>query len=134
MIDTSLKIMTFMWCVSFSLIGVQLVIADEYGIVMKSADGTPMLPELLKLTNQELYNDTLESLADEESNPDLLERITDSTTSAALVAWELVQLLSGTYIFNLLAVFGIPVPFIAIVAILYMAFLARTVIGYVRGV
>ena len=47
--------------------------------------------------------------------------------------WELAQLLSGTYIFGFLYLLGVPVIFVTILVIIYLALLARAIVGYLRG-
>jgi hypothetical protein len=56
------------------------------------------------------------------------------TTAAAAVAWNLILILSGTYIFNFMYLMGVPDVFVAIFVSLYVLLLARAIIGYIRGI
>ncbi len=48
--------------------------------------------------------------------------------------WELIQLLTGTYIFGFLYLLGVPLIFVTILVVVYFALLARAIVGYIRGV
>ena len=56
------------------------------------------------------------------------------TNLAAFVAWELITLMTGTYIFYIMYLFGVPLIFVLGMTILYGFLLARAIIGYVRGI
>ena len=58
----------------------------------------------------------------------------DPILNAASIAWSLFQLLTGTYVFNILYLFGVPPVFIVPIGIIYMIMLARTVIALIRGI
>ena len=55
-------------------------------------------------------------------------------TAAAGIAWEIIQLMSGTYIFGVLVMLGVPSIIVAGMTILYVFMLARTIIAYIRGI
>ena len=135
-----------MWSISFSILGGQYIIADVYEIEIMNtwtdfdgdgdADVTPLKSHLLSIINEETINETTQNIvtADFRNNSTYYDRVETFTTGAAFVAWELVTLLSGTYIFNLLYLLGIPLMFIAFFVILYLALLARAIIGYINRV
>ena len=148
MIESALKIMLFMWCVSFSLLGGQYVLGDVFGITMTNtwtdfnadgvitvADHTSLRPHLLTIIDIDTINTTAENVitANFTTNSTYYDKVETGTTALFFVTWELVTLLSGTYIFNLLYVMGIPLIFVAIFVILYVVFLARAIIGYLRN-
>lgn len=68
------------------------------------------------------------------TNTTFYDKVETFTTAAASVAWNLISLLTGLYIFNLVLFMGVPWPFVTGLAILYMILLARAIIGYVRGI
>jgi hypothetical protein len=130
MIEKPLKIMIVMYSMSFLLLSVQYMVADPLGIDMKSWDGTPIKPQLLTATNTTALNSATGNIVgqnegDVTSNPIMV---------AATIAWELFMLLTGTYIFSLLEIAGIPTIVIAGMVIIYVILLSRTIIGYLRGV
>lgn len=141
-----------MWSVSFSLLGGQYVIGDVYGIELTNTwtdfscytssgcDGTvdniKLKSHLLTIINEEQINEITLSIvnANFTTNSTYYDKVETSTTSAAFVAWELVLLLSGTYVFNLLYLMGVAPIFISFFVILYLAILSRAILGYIRGI
>ena len=66
--------------------------------------------------------------------PGLGDSIADPIATAANMTWEILQILTGTYIFSILALFGIPSIVIAGLVIIYSMLLFRALIGYLRGI
>jgi len=62
------------------------------------------------------------------------DRIIGFTLAAAYVAWNLVAILSGFTIFSLLWFLGVPFIIVTGIGVIYAVFLARAILGYVRGV
>ena len=60
--------------------------------------------------------------------------VNNPITAGATMAWELFLLMTGTYIFNLLYLFGVPPIFIAMIAVPYGFLLINTLIAKIRGV
>ena len=58
----------------------------------------------------------------------------DPIFAGASIAWEFFLLLSGTYVFNIMFLFGIPAIFIVPIAAIYLIMLANTLIAKIRGV
>ena len=136
MMEKPLHVMLFLWCISFSLLGAQYVIGDVFGITLTNSSGVPIKAHILTLIDEDTLNETTENIvnANFTTNSTYYDRVETFTTAAAFVAWELVLLLSGTYIFNLLFLLEVPLIFTAFFVILYLALLARAIIGYVRGI
>jgi len=136
MMEAALKIMLFMWSVSFSVLGGQFVVGDVIGIELTNFDGVPIKSHILTIIDEDTINITTENIvtANFTTNSTFYDKVETFTTGAAFVAWELVTLLSGTYIFNFLFLMGIPLIFVTFLVILYLALLARAIIGYVRGI
>lgn len=144
--ESALKIMLFMWAISFSLLGGQYIVGDVYGITLVNSwtdfndDGTPdnvpIKSHLLTIIDEDTINETTENIisANFTTNSTYYDKVETFTTGAAFVAWELVTLLSGTYVFNLLYIMGLPVMFIAFFVILYVALLGRAIILLIRGI
>ena len=149
MIDKAMVIIIFMYAISFSILGVQYEIADVYhkdivtlvdvkdssGAVTIPA-GTPIRSSLIGYVNQNELNTRASNMltANYTGNTTFYSKIETFTTGAAYVAWELVTLLSGTYIFNLMYLLGVPLYFVIGFLALYIFLLSRAILGYVRGI
>lgn len=137
MIDKALIVIIAMYALSISVIGVQYE-AASYGITITNLNGDPVNSHILGFINQDQLNQittniSLGNYSDSSQNTTFYSKIETFTTGAAFVAWELVTLLSGTYIFNFLYLMGVPAIFVAGFVIIYLLLLSRAVIGYVRG-
>ena len=136
MLENALSIMLFMWAVSFSVFGMQLTLGEAYDIEIRNHRGEVIESQLAKLIDQDEINETTENIVSgtyTDANGTAYDRITDNAISSAFVMWELAQLLSGTYIFGFLYLLGVPVIFVTILVIIYLALLARAIVGYLRG-
>lgn len=148
--ESALKIMLFMWSVSFSVLGGQYVIGDVIGVDLQNTwtdfscytgacDGEPdnvvLKSHLLTIVDQDEINEVSQNIisANYTSNSTFYDKIETGTTAMFFVAWEVITLLSGTYIFNLLYLMGIPPMFIGFFVILYVVLLGRAIILYIRG-
>lgn len=130
MIEKAIIIIIAMYAMSFGLLSMQFMVGDVLGMDIESWDGTPIKPQLLTATNSTALNSATGNIVGQgqgnaTSNP---------ITVAATIAWELFMLLTGTYIFSLLGMVGIPPIFIAGMVILYVIMLSRTIIGLLRGI
>ena len=136
MIEKALMIIIFMYCVSFSIAGGQYVLADIFGITLVNFEGVPIQSHIVGLLNQGQLNTVQENIVagNFTANSTFYDKIETFTTAAAYVAWELILLLSGTYIFNFMYLMGVPLYFVAAFVLLYGILLARAIIGYVRGI
>ena len=136
MIESALQIMLCMWAVSFSVFGFQVVLADVAGTELTNYEGEPIRSHLSDLLRQKEFNQVTENVvtANYQDNTTRYDKVETYPIAAAYVAWELVQLLSGTYIFAFLVLMGEPPIFVTILVVLYFALLARAIVGYIRGV
>jgi len=136
MIDNALKIVIFMYAAGFSLLGVQYTMADTIGLEMTNLDGTPIKSALHGFINDDEINTRTQNIvsADFQGNSTYYDKVETFTTGAAFVAWELVSLMTGTYIFYIMYLFGVPSMFVAVFITLYALLLARAILGYVRGI
>ena len=138
MIEKALIIVIAMYAMSLAVIGVQFE-ANRIGITITNFDGVPIESQIVNYINQEQFNAITINVvtgnySDTGENTTYYSKIETFTTGAAFVAWELVQLLSGTYIFNFLFLLGVPYLFVAGFIMIYLILLARAVIGLVRGI
>lgn len=133
MINKPLYIIIFVYCVSFSMLGAQFL-ADSYGIVMQNQDGEPIKSEVIdniRITNLNTFSD--EIIANQTQARET-EFTLDPIFAGASIAWELFLLLTGTYVFNIMFQFGIPIIFIIPISAVYLIMLANTLIAKIRGV
>ena len=132
MIDNTLRIMMLMWMLSGILLATQYVLADEFGIIMKSWTGEELKPHLLTFIDEDLFDDASAKIV--AGTDGSWDRAEDLDMTTGFVLWELVQLLSGTYIFNVLVLLGLPSAFVTALVVGYFLLLARTIVGLMRGV
>ena len=125
-----------MYAASISIIGVQITIANVYDIELTNLNGVSISSSIVGFLQQGTFNQKAVNIvqANFTGNTTYYDRVETFLTGTAFVAWELVQLLSGTYIFNFLYLMGMPLVFVTGFLMLYLLLLARAVIGYVRGV
>lgn len=129
---------------SFSALGVQYVFSDVIGwsMTVQCSDGCaqygePMKPYLLSVFSDGTINSVLTdastgNYSPEDNSP--FDKIINFSTAAAFIGWEVVQLLTGTYVFTFLYFMGVPWIFVTGFATLYAVFLIRGIVGYIRGV
>ena len=136
MIDNALKIIIFMYAAGFSLLGVQYTLADTMGFTMTNMDGVPIKPALHGFIQDDQINTRTSNIvsANFQGNSTYYDRVETFATGAAFVAWELVTLMTGTYIFYIMFLFGVPEIFVLVFVTLYVLLLARAILGYVRGI
>lgn len=136
MLDKSIMVIIFMYSVSFSVLAGQYVLADSFGLVLRAPDGTALESPVLDLIRQEEINQVTANIVAgtyTDANGTAHDRIIEFNISASYLAWEVVQLLSGTYVFNLLVLFGVPPILVTGIVTIYLILLARTIIGLLRG-
>ncbi len=123
------------YAVSISLIGGQWA-ADIFGLTLVNMDGVPIKSHLIGFIGESELNTRTANIvaANFTANSTFFDKIETFTTGAAFVAWELITLLTGTYIFYLMFLFGVPLIFVTGFVILYVLLLARAIIGLVRGI
>lgn len=139
-----------MYSASLSIVGVQVILGNVYDIQMTTivdvyditgetvtiSAGSPITLTIAGFLSESTFNQRTTNIvnANFTGNTTFYSRIETFTTGAAFVAWELVQLLSGTYIFNFLYLMGMPLVFVIAFLMLYLLLLARAIIGLVRGI
>lgn len=142
MIDKALILIMFMYAMSFGIYGAQYMLADPYGITLTTIptpdtpNGVPVKLHLKAFIDEATFNQRTANISEGNftTNSTFYDRVETFTTSAAFVGWELVQLITGTYVFQILVLFGVPDVFVTMIIALYTLLLARAIIGYVRGI
>ena len=130
MIDNALVVIIFMYVLSFSFLGVQYMLADTLGITMTSISGETLRPNILASTNI----DRLDAIARDASDTSVDAIEDNPVLAAASIAWDILQILTGTYIFTVLLLLDIPHIFVSMIVIIYTLLMVRTVIAYLRGI
>lgn len=125
MIEKALIVIIFMYAMSFSLLGGQFLM-QTYNIEMVNFEGTPISSNLLDIIDTDTLNNVTDNLntingTATEANP--------VETAAGLVV-DLIGLLTGAYIFNILWLFAIPDIFVNGFILIYAFLLFRALIGY----
>lgn len=129
MIEKALIVIVFMYAVSFSLLGGQFVM-DTFGITMTNTDGVEIRSSLLSIVDTDNINTVTGELVDVNGTA----AGEDPFGVAAVLTVELLQLMTGTYIFNILFLFGVPAIFVYGMVVLYALLLFRALIAYLRGI
>ena len=129
-------IIIFMYAIGFSIVGVQFTLGDVFGITLTNVEGQPIDSALRGFIKQDELNLRSANIvaANFTTNSTFYDRIETFTTGAAFVAWELITLMTGTYVFYIMILFGIDEIFVIGFLALYIILLARAIIGYVRGI
>lgn len=133
MIDKPFFIIIAAYAFSFSFLGAQFL-ADSFGITLTAPDGTVIkngLQDIIQISN---INTAATSVNNTATNQTGLLSSVNLLVGAATIAVTIFQLLTGTYVFNILYLFGIPAVFIVPISVIYMILLARTVIALIRGI
>lgn len=125
----------FMYATGFSMLGVQYMYADVLGIELVNSNGEPLRSSLLQILHMENVNAVASNIANAtDAENSTLDAIENSFQLGYNVGKELLMLLTGVYIFNILDWAGVPDIFLAPMIIIYLFMLGRTLIAYIRGV
>lgn len=130
MMEKALVIMVFLWASAFGLLGAQYVFADVFGIIMVSpVTGTPMKSALLTYFNINTINQIGTNVTGTQRS-----QVTTNINEFLSIVWEMIQILTGTYVFNVFNLLGIPVITTTGFIALYVFLLVRAYFGYIRGI
>lgn len=137
MIDKALIIIIFFYAFGFISVGLEYSVAQIWHVELVSPlTGEPMNSAIVGYLQQENINQRTENIvnANYTANSTFFDKIETFTTAAAYVAWELVSLMTGTYVFRTMLLLGVPEWFVTSFIVLYVLLLTRAIIGYVRGI
>ena len=123
----------FCYAISFGILTAQYVYADVYGITLKGTDGKPLKDLFVQITGmQTIANE--QKQASEINSTKLANDPLGVASAISGIALTLVELASGTYIFDIMLHLGVPSIFIVGLVGLYIFLLARAILGWIRGV
>lgn len=135
MSEKALFIIIFMYAMSFAFLGGQYVFGDAFGITMKSFfTNTPIQSSLLTIIDIDNINEISEQVVNVNATTNsTITGIERSFTLGTTVGLELFQLMTGTYIFNMLLLFDVPAVIITGMVIIYVFLLIRQAISIFRN-
>lgn len=131
--DKSLLVIMFMYAVSFGVLTAQYVYADVYGITLKGTDGKPLKDIFIQISGMRTIANEQQQAAEINSTK-LANDPLGVASAISGIALTLVELASGTYIFDIMLHLGVPSIFIVGLVGLYIFLLARAILGWIRGV
>ncbi len=125
----------FMIFISGSALTTQFILGDIFGVEFLTPDGEPIKSNILAIIDIDDINvreiNIIEGNFTE--NTTNFNRVENSAVASAYVAWEALQLVSGTYIFQILILFGMPELLVAFMVIVYVFLLGYFIWTAVRG-
>ena len=122
--------MIFMYSISFSILGAQFIVGDIMGVEMTDINGDPLKSSILTTIQVDQLNTSAQNVI----GTNQTSIVSDPITAAAGIAWELILLMTGTYVFQIAYLLGIPSILVAGMVLLYIILLMRTIITYLRGI
>lgn len=122
--------MIFMYSISFSILGAQFIVGDIMGVEMTDINGDPLKSSILTTIQVDQLNTSAQNVI----GTNQTSIVSDPITAAAGIAWELILLMTGTYVFQIAYLLGIPSILVAGMVLLYIILLMRTIIAYLRGI
>jgi len=131
----ALIIWIFMFFFGMSGLVVQFIAADVFGITIKNFEGVPLQSNILSIIDLDDINLRTTNIinANFTENTTAFNRVENPEISSAFVAWEVIQLITGTYIFQLLILFGVDTIMVTGMVIVYVVLLAYFIWTAVRG-
>jgi len=119
-----------MYSISFSILGAQFIVGDIMGVEMTDINGDPLKSSILTTIQVDQLNTSAQNVI----GTNQTSIVSDPITAAAGIAWELILLMTGTYVFQIAYLLGIPSILVAGMVLLYIILLMRTIIAYLRGI
>lgn len=126
-----------MYVLGFMFIGFQYTVADVYHIdIVSPVTGEPIKSSIVGYLQIDEFNERTTNIvtANFTTNSTFYDRVETAITAQSYVIWELIALITGTYPFWMLALFGIDQWFVTMLVSIYAILVARSVIGWLRGV
>lgn len=135
MIDKAMFVVVTLYALSFMLLAGQYVIADPYGITLRNAEGVEIRSATLDFINTGTVNTVSENIANATAQENsTLGAVENAFQLGYNIGKDLTQLMTGTYIFNLLLLLGVPEIVITGFVILYVFLLGRWMVAIIRGI
>ena len=132
--EKALFIVIVLYAGSFGFLAIQYIYADFFGMTLTSFTGVPLKPAILGFIETDTFNEiTNNVLTINSTTDDTIDAINRAFMMGANLALEAFQLITGTYIFNILYVFDVPPIFIAGLMAIYFILALRQLISIIRN-
>lgn len=132
--EKALFIVIVMYIGSFGFLTMQYVYADFFGMTMTSFSGVPIKPAILGFIDTAKFNQISNTVLNINSTTNsTLDGINRAFTMGSSLALEAFELITGTYIFNLLFLFDVPGITIAGLVAIYFILAIRQLISIIRN-
>ena len=128
--EKTIIVIIAMYSLSIMLLVGQWAIGDIFGITMTDFQGHSLKPALFSSINSGQIN----SIQGNVTNTNILTQAVNVITTTGLYIFQVIQLASGTYIFNILYYLGVPAIMVIGMTMIYIILLMITVISYVYRV
>ena len=135
--DKALYIVIFFYAAGIMMVGIEYTAGQIVHVEMISPlTGEPVNTAIVGYLQLGDFDVRTENIVtgNYTANSTFFDKIETFTTGAAFVAWELIGLMTGTFIFHIMLLFGVPVWMVTMFILLYVLLLARAIIGYVQRV
>lgn len=135
--EKALVAIVFCYGVGFGLLSAQFVYADVFSITITSPlNGLPLktclingcgtVPKAIDMTQ-------LNTIQSNVTNTSRASVVTNINSFLGMV-WEMILLLTGTYVFYILFLLGVSGPILVGMVAIYFIMLIRAYFGYIRGI
>jgi hypothetical protein len=117
------------------MLGGQFIFGDVMHVQLTNFSGVPIRTDLFANIQTNTLNQEQQAFTNQ-TQP-WISQIQNPATylgSAAIIAWDLILLISGFYIFGIMNDMQVPLIFIMGFMALYTFFLGRSIMGFVRGI
>ena len=131
--DKALIVIMFMYSISFGILTAQYVYADAYGITLVDFQGHPIRDIFVQIANMNQFN-AEQTQINQLNSTNIVTNPFGTANAIVNISLTLVELASGTYVFQILYLLGVPGIFLAGMIGLYIFLLGRAVLGWLRGV
>ena len=135
--DNALRIMLFLYILSGTLAAVETTIAAPLGIELTDMNGNPVGPQISsvweRMSAHDMEGRMLQAAGEMDAGTHI-ERAVRMLELCVDMTVEMFKLLFGLYAFDILAVFGVPQEFTAIISGVYVILLAHMVMRYMPAI
>ena len=133
--DKAFYIIIFMYFASFGMLAGQYLFADPFGYEITNFEGVAIKNEVLSIINVTNVNQITGEIADAQSQSNsTLDAVENAFNLGLNIGFLALQILTGTYILNIMYLFGIPAIFIAGMVVIYAFLLVDAIIARIRGI
>ncbi|SRR6185437_5801368 len=133
MMEKSLMAIMFVYAISFGFLGMQFIVFDVFHSQMTNFQGTPLKNNIIQDVGVATINNVSGALG-HNSTQTIAQAAAQYAAAVANIAIDLIMLITGLYIFDIMLQLGIPTIFIVGFVSLYLFLLIRSIVGWVRGI